>query len=69
MPAVKKSKPLTQRQTLLLELRDTRAALERANCAFNYAQDQDLISAYIYEMKSLQARYSYLLKQIKQLEG
>lgn len=69
MEAVKRKKDQTRRQTLLLELKETRAALERAYSGFNFAEDSDLISAYIYEIKSQQARYSFLLRQIKSLEA
>jgi hypothetical protein len=68
MLAVRKRQPVSERQGLLLALRDTRLELGRAHSGFNYARDSDLISAYIFEIKALQARYSYLLKQIKALE-
>ena len=68
MQAVRRKQALGERQSLLLALRDTRLELGRAYSGFNYAQDSDLISAYIFEIKALQARYSYLLKQIKALE-
>ena len=68
MQAVRKRQPVSERQRLLLALRDTRLELGRAYSGFNYAQDSDLISAYIFEIKALQARYSFLLKQVKALE-
>jgi len=68
MQVAKRKQALSERERLLLALRDTRLELGRAYSGFNYAQDSDLISAYIFEIKAMQARYSYLLKQIKALE-
>ena len=68
MQVAKRKQALSERERLLLALRETRLELGRAYSGFNYAQDSDLISAYIFEIKAMQARYSYLLKQIKALE-
>lgn len=49
-------------------MRSTQGALERAYDGFNRAADGDLIESYVYEINALQRRYSYLLKQVRQLE-
>jgi hypothetical protein len=56
-------------QDLIESLRNTRAQIQQAYSGFNNTSDSDLIDAYVFEIKALQARYSYLLRQIKELEG
>lgn len=58
-----------ERQELLDSLRATRAQMHQAYSGFNNTSDPDLIDAYVFEMKALQARYSYLLRRVKELEG
>ena len=48
---------------------ETRALIAQAYAGFNAASDGDLVEAYIYEIQSLQARYSYLLRCRKALDG
>ena len=36
---------------------------------FNAAKDPDLIESYVFEINALQARYSYLLRRVKELDG
>lgn len=50
-------------------MRSTQGALMRAYDGFNRAADSDLIESYVYEINALQHRYSYLLRQVRQLEG
>ena len=33
------------------------------------ARDSDLIESYVFEINALQARYNYLLRRVKELEG
>lgn len=35
----------------------------------NAAKDPDLIESYVFEINALQARYSYLLRRVKELDG
>lgn len=49
------------------ELSDTKLLLSRAYTVFNYSSDKELIEASIYEISSLQAKYSYLLRAIKEI--
>ncbi len=56
-------------ETLLENLRQTRGEIHRAYAAFNATSDSDLIESYVFEIKALQARYSYLLRRVKEWEG
>ena len=49
-------------------LQETRVLLAQAYAGFNAAADSELVESYVYEIQSLQARYSYLLRQRKALE-
>ena len=53
---------------LKTSLQETQAALNHAYTAFDYASDPELTEACIYEIRSLQARMNYLVRQIKELE-
>lgn len=57
-----------ERQALLESMHETRQMINRAYTGFNAVEDPDLIEAYVYEINSLQARYSYLLRQVKAME-
>lgn len=58
-----------ERQELARSLASTRVSLEQAYGGFNTTLDQDLIESYVYEINSLHARYNYLLRRMKELEG
>ena len=36
---------------------------------FNHVKDSDLIESYVFEINALQARYNYLFRRVKELEG
>lgn len=57
-----------ERQALLEGLAHTRSSIARAYAGFNRAADSELIESYVYEINALQARYGYLLRQLKGLE-
>ncbi len=57
------------REELMESMRRTQSALSRAYDGFNRAGDPDLIESYVYEINALQHRYSYLLRQVRDLEG
>ena len=57
------------RRVLLEGLSQTRALIAQAYSGFNSARDPDLIYSYVFEINALQARYTYLLRQVKELEG
>ena len=58
-----------ERRALMESLAQTRALIAQAYGGFNMARDADLIESYIFEVNALQARYSYLLRQVKELDG
>ena len=58
-----------ERRALLEGLGQTRALIAQAYARFNAAGDPDLIESYVFEINALQARYSYLLRRVKELEA
>lgn len=58
-----------ERRELMSSLSHTRALINQAYGGFNSASDADLIESYVFEINSLQARYNYLLRRVKELEG
>ena len=58
-----------ERRELLRALASTRASIQQAYGGFNAVSDGDLIESYVFEINDLQARYNYLLRRVKALEG
>ena len=58
-----------ERKILLEWLEGARLGIARAYAGFNSAADPELIESFVYEINALQARYSYLLRQVKALDG
>lgn len=58
-----------ERRELISSLSHTRALINQAYSGFNMARDSDLIESYVFEINALQARYSYLLRRVKELEA
>ena len=58
-----------ERKILLEGLEGARLGIARAYAGFNSAADPELIESFVYEINALQARYSYLLRQVKALDG
>ena len=58
-----------ERRELMRSLSHTRTLINQAYGGFNSASDSDLIESYVFEINSLQARYNYLLRRVKELEG
>lgn len=58
-----------ERRELLASLASTRTQIQQAYGSFNTVCDSDLIESYVFEINALQARYSYLLRQVKGLEA
>lgn len=58
-----------ERRYLISSLSHTRALINQAYSGFNMASDSDLIESYVFEINALQARYNYLLRRVKDLEG
>lgn len=57
-----------ERRELISSLAHTRTLINQAYSGFNTASDGDLIESYVFEINSLQARYNYLLRRVKDLE-
>lgn len=55
-------------QALKEGLSRTRQLINQAYSNFNGTGDPDLIESYVFEINALQARYSYLLRRVKELE-
>lgn len=58
-----------ERRALLESLARTRTLIAQAYSGFNTARDPDLIESYVFEINSLQARYCYLLRQVKEIDA
>lgn len=58
----KKTKEDKEREELLLELEKLSELIKKNEDLFNLAEDNNMLEAMIYEQKSLQARYIYLLE-------
>jgi hypothetical protein len=58
-----------ERNALMEGLVRTRTLINQAYCGFNSTHDPDLIESYVFEINALQARYSYLLRRVKELDG
>ena len=57
-----------RRQQLLEDIRKTKSALDCAYSNFANVVDPDLIDCSIYELKAVQMRYRFLLKQAELLD-
>ena len=58
-----------ERRELIASLASTRTLINQAYGSFNNVSDGDLIESYVFEINSLQARYNYLLRRVKELEA
>lgn len=57
-----------ERQILLDGMAQARRGISEAYQGFNSTRDPDLIESYVYEINSLESRYSYLLRRVRELE-
>ena len=58
-----------ERRQLVEGLKQTRDQLNYAYAQFNIYSDPDLVDACVYEINALQSRYSYFVRQVKQLDA
>lgn len=56
-----------EKKQLLAEIEDALGDLRYARSCFGDARDPEMIEACIYEIKSAEARYSFLLRKAKRL--
>lgn len=57
-----------ERRELLEVMARTRVEINQAYAGFNQQSDPDLVESFVYEINSLQSRYSYLVRRVKELE-
>jgi hypothetical protein len=56
-----------ERKAVMESLAKTQTLLRYAHTDFNRAFEPELVEAAVYEINSLQARYAYLLRRVKEL--
>lgn len=61
--------PLDQAQVLRRRLEETTRDLAAARAGFDQTADRDLLEYYLYEISALGAKHTYLLRQMRSLEG
>lgn len=59
---------LAEKNQLQRCMEEVRRSLNQAYTAFNMADDDDWIESCVFEINALQARYNYLVRQMKWLE-
>ena len=69
IPRKQNARQQLERQELMHSLSQTRTLINQAYGGFNTTSDSDLIESYVYASNALQARYNYLLRRFKALEG
>lgn len=57
-----------ERRQLMEVMARTRIEINQAYAGFNLQSDPDLVDSYVYEINSLQSRYSYLVRRAKELD-
>ncbi len=62
----RKKSVIPQINPLIEEIYKTKSALDAAYSNFENVTEPDLIDCYIYELKSVQMRYRFLLRQVKE---
>ena len=68
-PIHQRGKVSQEQEELMQSLREPQRSLDHAYLAFDDITDSDLMESCIFEIRSLQSRINYLLRQMKQLEG
>ena len=68
-PIHQRGKVSQEQEELMQSLREAQRSLDHAYLAFVDITDSDLMESCIFEIRSLQSRINYLLRQMKQLEG
>lgn len=58
-----------ERRQLVEGMKQTRDQLNFAYAQFNTYTDPDLVDACVYEINALQSRYSYYVRQMKQMDA
>ena len=61
------SKVQRENTALIENIREILSSLAAARCNFRESSDPDLLEAAVYEIKSLQAKYAYLIGRAREL--
>ena len=67
-PIHQRGKVSQEQEELMQSLREAQRPLDHAYLAFDDITDSELVESCIFEIRSLQSRINYLLRQLKQLE-
>ena len=67
-PIHQQGKASPEQAELMQSLQQAQRSLDHAYLAFDDITDSDLMESCIFEIRSLQARINYLLRQMKRLE-
>ena len=68
-PIHQRGKVSQEQEELMQSLKEAQRSLDHAYLAFDDITDSELVESCIFEIRSLQSRINYLLRQMKQLEG
>jgi hypothetical protein len=66
MPLGISKRPDAERETLLVELKDTQKRLSDANNRFNIVTQPELIEQCVYEINALKARHAYYMRVLRE---
>ena len=67
-PIHQRGKVSQEQEELMQSLKEAQRSLDHAYLAFDDITDSELVESCIFEIRSLQSRINYLLRQLKQLE-
>jgi hypothetical protein len=65
--AIQKKKDVSEMKNLICDIEVVKKGFDAASSRFDYQDDPDLVECCIYEMKALNAKYCYLLKEVRRL--
>ena len=68
-PIHQRGKASPEQEELMQSLREAQDALDHAYMTFDDITDHELVESCIFEIRSLQARINYLLRQMKALDA
>lgn len=69
MPLGVSRKPMTEREELMEELRETQMRLNEANARFDMVTQPELIEQCVYEINALKARHAYFIRVLRETDG
>ena len=60
---------LTEAEVLKIELKETKLALDAAYCILENVTEPELIDSAIYELNSIQSRYTFLTRKYREISA